>query len=167
MLHPPDPAPTPAEASDPGGAPPHAGDHAGLYVEVRAALTLAGARAVAAAAEAEARRNGWAVSVAVVDGAGGLLYFQRMDGTTNASVEVAIGKARHAADYRRPTRFHEELLAGGNTVVLGLPRVVPVEGGLPLVVGETTVGGIGVSGVQSRDDGRIAAAGAAVLLPTP
>ena len=129
----------------------------------RPVLSLAAAEAVASAAETDARNNDWAVSIAVVDGAGRLLLFRRMDGTPNASVEVAIRKAEHAANYRRPTAFHQQILAGGNAVVLGLPNVLPVEGGVPLDVDGQPVGAVGVSGASSEDDGRVAAAGAAAL----
>ena len=98
-----------------------------------------------------------------MDEAGRLLVFRRMDGTPNASVEVAIRKAEHAANYRRPTAFHQQLLAGGNAVVLGLPNLLPVEGGVPLEAGAHLIGAIGVSGAPSEDDGRIAGAGAAAL----
>jgi glc operon protein GlcG len=126
-------------------------------------INLAVAKEIAAAAEAEARKNGWNVAIAVVDEAGRLLYFQRMDDTTNASVEVAIAKAVHSANYRRDTKFHEDLLSKGNDVVLGLPHSLPIEGGLRLINDGKVIGGIGVSGVQSEQDGQIAKAGADLL----
>lgn len=130
---------------------------------VKKALNLAVAKEIATAAESEARRNNWNVSIAIVDEAGRLLYFQRMDETTNASVEVAIAKAVHSANYRRDTKFHEELLSKGNNVVLGLPNSLPVEGGVRLIVDEKVIGAIGVSGAQSPQDGQIAKAGADLL----
>lgn len=133
-------------------------------LSTRKILNLAVTRAIVEAAEAEARRNGWAVSIAVVDEAGRLLCFERMDGTTNASVEVAQGKAVHAVNYRRDTKFHQELLEKGNNVVLGLPHSLPVEGGVLLLADGELVGAIGVSGVQAPQDGQIAQAGAALLL---
>jgi glc operon protein GlcG len=126
-------------------------------------LNLAVAKEIVAAAEAEARKNSWNVSIAIVDDAGRLLYFQRMDETTNASVEVAIGKAVHSANYRRDTKFHEDLLSKGNDVVLALPNSMPIEGGLRLLSEGKVIGGIGVSGVQSEQDGQIAKAGADLL----
>lgn len=129
----------------------------------RRVLNLAAAKEIAAAAEAEARRNNWNVSIAIVDEAGRLLYFQRMDETTNASVEVAIAKAVHSANYRRDTKFHEDLLSKGNNVVLGLPNSLPIEGGLRLMSEGKVIGAIGVSGVQSPQDGQIAKAGADLL----
>jgi glc operon protein GlcG len=88
-----------------------------------------------------------------------------MDNTVNASVEVAIGKAVHAVNYRRPTHFHEALLAEGKTVVLALPGSLPFEGGIPFVVDGRAIGAIGVSGEQFPHDGHIAAAGAVVMAP--
>jgi len=123
-------------------------------------LNLAVAKQIASAAEAEARKNGWNVSIAIVDEAGRLLYFQRMDYTTNASVDVAIAKARHAANYRRDTKFHEDLLDKGNNVVLALPDGMPLEGGLRLMADGKVIGGIGVSGVQAPQDAQVAKAGA-------
>jgi glc operon protein GlcG len=129
----------------------------------RTTLTLAAAKEIAAAAEAEARKNNWNVSIAIVDDAGRLLYFQRMDDTTNASVEVALAKAVHSANYRRDTKFHEDILTKGNNVVLSLPNSMPLEGGLRLVSDGKVIGAIGVSGVQSEQDGQIAKAGADLL----
>ena len=127
---------------------------------VKTVLNLAAAKEIAAAAEAEARRNNWNVSIAVVDESGRLLYFQRMDDTTNASVDIAIAKAQHSANYRRDTKFHQDVLQNGNSVVLSLPASMPLEGGLRLMAGDMVIGGIGVSGVQSPQDGQIAKAGA-------
>ena len=130
---------------------------------VKKFLNLSVAKEIAETAEAEARKNDWNVSIAIADEAGRLLYFQRMDDTTNASVDVAIAKAKHAANFRRDTKFHEELLEKGNNIVLALPNVLPLEGGLCLMADEKVIGGIGVSGVQSNQDGQIAKAGANVL----
>ncbi|GHO46183.1 GlcG/HbpS family heme-binding protein [Ktedonospora formicarum] len=126
-------------------------------------LTLAVAKLIAAAAEEVAVENQWSVVIAIVDDSGSLLYFQRMDQNANSSVDVAIAKATHAVQYRRPTKFHEELLDKGNMVVLGMPGMIPLEGGIPLYVGEHVVGAIGVSGVRSPQDTIIAEAGEAAL----
>jgi glc operon protein GlcG len=126
-------------------------------------LTLEVAKVIADAAEDEARANSWSVSIALVDDAGRLLYFARMDDTVNASVEVAIAKAVHSVNYRRPTKFHQDLLENGAMTVLGLREILPIEGGLPLIVNGRAVGAIGVSGVQSPQDGQIAAAGVAAF----
>ncbi|MEW6314582.1 MAG: heme-binding protein [Pseudomonadota bacterium] len=126
-------------------------------------LTLADARKIAAAAEAEAQRNAWAVTIAVVDDGGHLLYLQRADGTQFGSVEVAIAKAHTAIAYKRPTKAWEERLANGRLGCLALPDAIPMEGGLPLETGGEIVGAIGVSGVTSIQDGQIAKAGADAL----
>jgi glc operon protein GlcG len=130
---------------------------------IKKTLNLAVAKEIAAAAEVEARQHGWNVSIAIVDDAGRLIFFQRMDDTTNSSVDVAIAKAVHAANYCRDTKFHEEILSKGNNVVLGLPNILPVEGGLRLINEGKVIGGIGVAGVQSEQDGQIAQAGAGLF----
>ena len=123
------------------------------------------AHRAAAAAIAEARANGWAMAIAVVDAAGYLVYFEKMDGTQTGSVAVAIDKARCAALFRRPTRaFQDMLAAGGEGLrVLGLTGAVPVEGGVPLVANDGIVGAIGLSGGTSAQDGQCARAGAQAL----
>lgn len=126
------------------------------------ALTLEAAKKIAAAAEAEARKNNWNVVIAIVDDGGNLVYLQRMDGTQIASSEVAQFKARAAIGFKRPTKEFEDRLAKGNMAVLKVPWIAPVEGGLPLVNNGEFIGAIGVSGVTSQQDGIIAAAGAAV-----
>jgi glc operon protein GlcG len=126
-------------------------------------LTLADAKRVAAAAAEEARRNGWSVVVAIVDDAGLLVYLERLDGVQPASCDIAQTKARAAALFRRPTKALEETVAGGRVALLSLPHITPVEGGLPLVYESQVVGAIGVSGVQSFEDGIVAKAGADAL----
>jgi uncharacterized protein GlcG (DUF336 family) len=126
-------------------------------------LSLADAKRVAAAAAREAERNGWSVVIAVVDDAGVPIYLERLDGTQPASSEVAQHKARAAALFRRPTKALEEIVAGGRVAMLSLPNITPVEGGLPLVHEGQIVGAIGVSGVQSFQDGLVAKAGADAL----
>ena len=126
------------------------------------ALTLEGAKKIAAAAEAEAVKNKWNVAVAIVDDGGNLIYFQRMDGTQVASLDIAPFKARGAIGFKRPTKEFEDRVAKGAAQVLNVPWMAPVEGGLPLVVAGEFVGAIGVSGVTSQQDGVVAAAGAAV-----
>jgi uncharacterized protein GlcG (DUF336 family) len=123
------------------------------------------ARRAAAAALAEARRNGWLMAVAVVDPAGALVYFERMDDVQRGSVEVAIAKARSAALFKRPTKaFQDAVAAGGVGLrVLALEGAVPVEGGLPIVVGGKLVGGLGLSGDLAEHDAKCAAAGVAAL----
>jgi glc operon protein GlcG len=124
-------------------------------------IGLESAKQAAAAALAEARRNSWTMVVAVVDIAGELVYFEKMDDAQNGSVKVAVAKARSAALFKRPTKaFQDALAAGGDGLrVLGLEGAVPVEGGVPLVIGDRIVGAIGLSGGTSQQDGECAKAG--------
>jgi glc operon protein GlcG len=128
------------------------------------ALTLDGAKEAADAARAEATANGWNVAIAVVDASGGLLYFERLPGTQPASTEIAIGKARTAAAFKRSTRLLEEGVSGGRTTLLALD-LVPFEGGLPILHQGEVVGAIGVSGVTPEQDGQIARAGVLAISP--
>jgi glc operon protein GlcG len=123
------------------------------------------AKKAAAAALAEARRNGWTMAAAVVDTGGHLVYFEKMDGTQTGSVAVALSKARSAALFMRPTKAFQEMLAAGGDGLraFGLEGAVPVEGGVPLVAGGKTVGAIGLSGGASSQDGQCARAGADAL----
>ena len=129
-------------------------------------IGVEGAKKAAAAALAEARRNGWTMAAAVVDTGGHLVYFEKMDGTQTGSVAVAIAKARSAALFLRPTKAFQDTLAGGGDGlrILGLEGAVPVEGGVPLVSGGKTVGAIGLSGGASSQDGQCARAGADALM---
>jgi len=128
-------------------------------------ITLDNAKTAAALALAEARKNNWMMAVAVVDPAGNLVYFEKMDGTQTGSVAVAIAKARSAALFKRSTKtFQDTLASGGEGLrVLKLENAVPVEGGLPLVMDGKVVGAIGLSGGTSAQDGQCAQAGANVL----
>lgn len=128
-------------------------------------LALGSAKEAAAAAIAKARENTWTMAVAIVDTGGHLVYFEKMDGTQTGSVNVAIEKARTAALFKRPTKtFQDTVAAGGEGLrMLGLPGVVPVDGGVPLVMNGAIVGAIGVSGGASAQDGQCAGAGAAAL----
>lgn len=128
-----------------------------------AALSLEDAKRVAAAARAEAEKNGWAIVIAVVDDGGHLMYLERMDGTQKASSRIAEAKGRTAILFKRPTKAIEDNVLEGRTVMMGLPGAVPLEGGVPLLKDGQFVGGIGVSGVQSFQDGVVARAGAAAL----
>jgi len=123
------------------------------------------AKKAAAAALAEARKNGWTMAAAVVDTGGHLVYFEKMDGTQTGSVAVAVSKARSAALFMRPTKAFQEMLAGGGDGLraFGLEGAVPVEGGVPLVMNGKTVGAIGLSGGSSSQDGQCARAGAEAL----
>jgi len=117
-------------------------------------IPLDSAKRAASAALAEAQRNNWTMAVAVVDIAGGLVYFEKMDDTQNGSVRVAISKARSAALFKRPTKAFQDTLATPDGLrILGLDGAVPVEGGVPLVIDGLIAGAIGVSGGTSQQDG--------------
>jgi uncharacterized protein GlcG (DUF336 family) len=128
-------------------------------------VNLEQARKAIAAGQAEARKNSWPVAIAIVDNAGQLVAFEKMDNTQTASVEVAEDKAVSAAIYRRSTKVVQDGLAAGGAGLrlLGLRGMSPVEGGLPIVIDGKIVGGIGVSGVNSDQDGMVAKAGADAL----
>jgi len=126
-------------------------------------LTLDDAKKIAAAAEAEALRNSWRVVIAIVDDGGHLLYLQRNHGTQFGSVEIAIQKARAAVALQRPTKVIEDAVLGGRLIHLALPGVLPAEGGVPLMHDNHIIGGLGISGVRSSEDGQIAQAGVAAL----
>lgn len=125
----------------------------------RKGMTLAVAKKIAAAAEAEAAANKWNVVIAVLDEGGNLIYLQRMDGTQIGSVDVAIGKAASAFKFKRPTKAFEDALKGGRQAILRLPGALPVEGGVPITLDGQIIGAVGVSGVQSHEDAQIAMAG--------
>jgi len=126
-------------------------------------LTLAAAKKIAAAAEAEALKRGATVVIAVVDDGGHLIVLERLDDTQVASVEVAIGKARTAAIFRRPSKVFEDQIRNGRAATLVLPGATPLQGGLPILVDGKVVGAIGVSGNTPQEDEDIAKAGAAVI----
>lgn len=127
-------------------------------------LTLDGAKAMVAAAEAEGLRNGWNVGIAIVDAAGGLILFHRLDHMQPASDMIAIGKARTAARFKRPSRMLEESVANGRLALLAVSDALPMQGGLPIVVDEHVIGAIGVSGVTAAQDEQVAQAGLAAFL---
>jgi uncharacterized protein GlcG (DUF336 family) len=127
------------------------------------ALTLAAAKAIAAAAEAEATKNNWRMVIAVVDDGGHLVYLQRSDETQAGSVRVAIEKARSAVLFKRPTKVFEDAVAGGRNAILGLHGAVPIEGGVPIMVDGKLVGAVGASGGTAQQDGVVAQAGVAAV----
>ncbi|HEY7860460.1 MAG TPA: heme-binding protein [Gemmatimonadaceae bacterium] len=127
------------------------------------ALTLEGAKAMVAAAEAEGSRNGWNVAVAVVDASGGLIVFHRLDNTQPASESIAIGKARTAARFKRPSKLLEDSVASGRVALLSLEGVIPMQGGLPIIVEQQVIGAIGVSGVTAVQDEQVAQIGLAAF----
>jgi uncharacterized protein GlcG (DUF336 family) len=130
-----------------------------------APISLERARQVLAAATVEAQKNKWPVAIAVVDGGGHLVAFDRLDHTQTGSVVVAIEKAKTSAAFRRPTKALQDVIAAGGDGLrmLALPGATPLEGGLVLVHEGRIVGAIGVSGVTSAQDAQIAQAGVAAL----
>jgi uncharacterized protein GlcG (DUF336 family) len=125
-------------------------------------VSLAIAQRVAAAAEAEARANGWPMVIAVMDSGANLVVLHKMDHAQTGSVEIAQAKARSTVRFKRPTRAFEEALAAGglNLRLLATEGACPLEGGIPLMHEGCLIGAIGVSGMQSTQDAQVAAAGA-------
>lgn len=128
----------------------------------KTALTLEGAKKIAAVAESKARAEGARVVIAVVDEGGSLLLLERLDDTQVASVNVGIDKARTAAIYRRPSKVFEDQVKNGRVSALALHGAVALQGGVPIIVGGKVIGAIGVSGETPGQDEDIAMAGAAV-----
>lgn len=124
------------------------------------ALSLEAAKQIAAAAEADAKTKNARVVIVVVDDGGNLLVLQRLDDTQVASVEVAMGKARTAAIFRRPSRDFEEQVKNGRIAALALPGATPLQGGIPITFDGKVIGAIGVSGETPAQDEEIALAGA-------
>jgi glc operon protein GlcG len=137
----------------------------GAQVATKSSVTLELAKKVAAKAAAEAAKNKWTMVIAIVDEGGNLVYLEKMDGTQTASVKVAEGKARSAAQFKRPTKVFEDIVAGGGAGlrILGLEGAVPIEGGLPIIIGGKFVGAIGASGGSATQDGQTAKAGVAAV----
>lgn len=127
-------------------------------------LGLDEVKSIAAAAEAEALKNQWSVTIAIVDGGGHLLWLQRLDGAVPVSAAIAPAKARTAALGRRETKVYEDMINGGRTSFLSAPVIEGMlEGGVPIVVDGHCIGAVGVSGVKSTEDAQIARAGIAAL----
>ena len=130
-----------------------------------APISLEVAKKAAAAAAAEARKNGWFMAIAVTEPSGDLVYFEKMDNTQFGSINIALGKARTAAKFKRPSKVFQDLLAKGDnfTYLLGLEGAMPVQGGLPIVVDGKIVGAIGISGATGDQDSQCAMAGLEAL----
>src|SRR5262245_353035 len=128
-----------------------------------APMTLDAAKKAMAAAEAEALKNSWPVAIAILDTTGSLVMLQKLDNTQTGSVEIAIGKARTALDFRRPSKAFQDGIAGGGAGLrlLSARNVLALEGGVPVIADGKIVGAIGVSGVTSEQDAQVAMAGAA------
>jgi glc operon protein GlcG len=126
-------------------------------------LSLAAAKKIAAAAEAEAAKNKWTMAIAVLDDGGHLLYLERMDGTQIGSIEVAQGKARTAVHFKRPSKIFEDAIAANHLALITIAGVTAIRGGLPVMVDGEAVGAIGVSGGDPQQDEQCAEAGLAAL----
>lgn len=133
-------------------------------MQTKPMLTLDDARSLAQAAEREAMANHWAVTIAVVDDGGHLLWLQRLDGAAPISAQIAPAKARTAALGRRESRLYEEMINQGRVSFLSAPSLEGMlEGGVPILKDGHCVGAVGVSGVKSSEDAQIARAGIAAL----
>jgi glc operon protein GlcG len=117
-------------------------------------------KTIAAAAEAEANRNGWKVTISICDDGGHLLWLQRMDGAPPMSAGVAPEKARTCVLGRRSSKVYEDMVNSGRFAALRMP-VVPLEGGEMIVVNGECIGAVGVSGVKAAEDAQVARAGVA------
>ena len=127
-------------------------------------LEAADVKAIAAGAEAEALKNQWAVSIAIVDDGGNLLWFQRLDGAAPISSLIAPAKARTSAMGRRESKVYEDMINGGRASFLSAPSLDGMlEGGVPIMKDGQCLGAVGVSGVKSSEDAQIAKAGIAAL----
>jgi len=125
-------------------------------------LTLEDCRSIAAACEAEAKRNNWNVTIAILDDGGHVLLLTRMDGAAPVTAEIATEKGRSAAIARRSTKVSEDRIAAGRVALLKMP-VLPVQGGVPIIVQGECAGAVGVSGMQSHEDEQVCNAGIAAL----
>jgi len=127
-------------------------------------LTLADVERIGAAAVAEAKKNNWAVAIAICDDGGHLLWFQRLDGAPLTSAYIAPQKARTAAMGKRETKIYEDIINNGRTAFLSAPEIEGMlEGGVPILVAGHCVGAVGVSAVKSFEDAQVAKAGIAAL----
>lgn len=133
-------------------------------MKTKPTLELADVKAIAAAAEAEALKNMWAVCIAVVDDGGHLLWLQRLDGAPLTSAQIAPAKAHAAALGRRESKTYEDVINGGRTSFLSVPGLEGLlEGGVPIMKEGVCLGAVGVSGVKSSEDAQIARVGIAAL----
>jgi glc operon protein GlcG len=138
--------------------------HNEAKMQTKPVLTLEDVKKIAAAAEAEAKANGWAVVIAVVDDGGHLMWLQRLDGVAPISAHIAPAKATTAALGRRESKIYEDIINNGRYSFLSAPYLEGMlEGGVPIVVDGQCVGAVGVSGVKSAEDAQIAKAGIAAL----
>jgi uncharacterized protein GlcG (DUF336 family) len=131
----------------------------------RKALTLEMAKKMLEAAEAKARENGWKVNIAIVDEGGNLQAFHRMDGAFTGSIQIAMGKAHTAAAFQRETKAFQEIAQPGARAfgIQNIPGIIILEGGIPIKIGEDTIGGCGVSGARGDQDAEVCRAALDVL----
>jgi len=122
-------------------------------------VTVDQAKKIAAGAVAESKKNNWRMAISIVDNHGFPVYFERMEDTQTASIQIALDKAKTAAMFRRPSKAFEDGIAKGRVALLGLSGATPIEGGLPIMVDGRVIGGIGVSGMNSDQDAQAAQAG--------
>jgi glc operon protein GlcG len=133
-------------------------------MKTQATLELSDVQTIAAAAQAEAQKNSWAVSIAIVDAGGHLLHFQRLDGAAPISSHIAPAKANTAAMGQRESKVYEDVINGGRYSFLSAPTIQGMlEGGVPIMKDGACIGAVGVSGVKSNEDAQIAKAGIAAL----
>ncbi len=133
-------------------------------MKTKAVLESADVKAIAAAAEAEALQNNWAVTIAIVDDGGHLLHLQRLDGAPPISAHIAPAKANTAAMGRRESKIYEDIINGGRVSFLSAPHIQGMlEGGVPVIKDGQCIGAVGVSGVKSTEDAQIARAGMAAI----
>lgn len=155
----------PVYAQQPAQPDPGANPYGQMENPYGISIGLEGAKLVADAAVAEAKKHDWKMSIAISDVSGQLVYFEKIDGAETASVQLAQDKAKSAVFYRRPTKIFQDALAQGgvNLRILGMRGAVPLAGGVPLVKDGKVVGAIGVSGGSSQEDGLCAASAAETL----
>jgi glc operon protein GlcG len=134
------------------------------FMKNKAVLEIADVKLIAAAAEAEALQNNWAVTIAIVDDGGHLLWLQRLDGAAAVSAHIAPAKAHTAAMGRRESKVYEDVINQGRVSFLSAPALAGMlEGGVPVMKDGQCIGAVGVSGVKSNEDAQIARAGIAAI----
>lgn len=139
-----------------------ASSFASAQLATKKTLTLEAAMKIAAASEAEAKKNNLTMVICVVDDGGNIILLHKMDGTQLGSVQVAQDKAKTALNFKRPTKALEDAVAGGRNAVLKLTGAIPIEGGIPVTINGEIVGAVGASGGTSPQDAQVAQAGVKV-----
>ena len=133
-------------------------------MKTQSILELSDVQTIAAAAQAEAEKNNWAVSIAIADAGGHLLHFQRLNGAPPISSHIAPAKAKTSAMGRRESKVYEDVINGGRYSFLSAPFIEGMlEGGVPILKDGACIGAVGVSGVKSTEDAQIAKAGIAAI----